>query len=515
MFWVDRIAGEIESHFAKASRDKKPLVIRDEKTVSGRVHVGSMRGVAIHGVVSEALAERGVQNTFTYELNDFDVFDTAQEYLPREFEQYIGRLVKDVPSPAVPSEALAKEGAATNFAEYFGKEFKKVITDTGWTPEFYWGSELYMSGKMDEAIRQALENAEAIRRIYKEVSGSQKEEGWLPISIICERCKKITTTQAKKFDGKLVRYSCSCGYEGSVSPFGGNAKLLWKVEWPAKWKVLGVKVEGSGKDHSTKGGARDVANHIAKEVFGYEPPFDIPYEFFLVGGKKMSSSRGRGSDAKEIAELVPPKIFRLALLGKEINQAFNFDPEGDTIPVLYDQYDKLAENFKVGIKDDYARLFKFLHPGRDTPAPSSLPRFSQVAFVVQMPHLNLEREFPEANRSELEERAAYAKKWLERYAPEKYVFKLQETMPAVQLSEKQKTALATLADYIESEKKVSGEQLHHRLHEIKEEQNIAPAELFGAIYLIFLGKRQGPQAGWFLGALPHAFVLKRLREAVL
>src|SRR3990167_3149769 len=175
MFWADRIVQEIESHFAKASRDKKPLLIRDEKTVSGRVHVGSMRGVAIHGVVSQALKEAKVENTFKYELNDFDVFDTAPEYLPREFERYIGMLLKDVPSP---------DPSAKNFAEYCGKEFQQVITEAGWTPEFYWGSELYLSGKMDGVIREALEHAPDIRRIYKEVSGSQKEEAWLPISVV-------------------------------------------------------------------------------------------------------------------------------------------------------------------------------------------------------------------------------------------------------------------------------------------------------------------------------------------
>lgn len=502
MFWADRIAQEITVRLTKSN--KGPIVIRDEKTLSGRVHVGSMRGVAIHGVVSEALAERGIKNTFKYELNDFDVFDSVPEYLPREFERYVGMLLKDVPSP---------ESGVKNFAEYFGKEFEKVITDSGWAPEFYWGSELYLSGKMDSVIREALEHAETIRRIYKEVSGSQKEVEWLPISIVCEKCKKISTTRAQEFDGESVQYACDCGHAGKMSPFGGNAKLPWKVEWPAKWKVLGVKVEGSGKDHGTKGGARDVANHIAEEVFKYEPPFDIPYEFFLVGGKKMSSSRGRGSSAKEIAELLPPKLFRLALLGKEINQSVNFDPEGDTIPILYDQYDKLAENYKAGTKDDYARLFELLH---SKPA-AFLPRFSQVAFIIQMPHLNLQSEFPGADPHELQERAAYAKKWLERYAPEKYVFKLQETLPeaACELSDKQKSILAALADYIEGEKKLSGEQLHHRLHEIKEEQHITPVELFGALYLIFLGKNQGPQAGWFLASLPKSFVLKRLREGSL
>ena len=514
MFWAEKIAQEIEKKFGK----QNPILIRDEKTVSGRVHVGSMRGVAIHGAVHEALAGMGVKNTFKYELNDFDVFDSIPDYLPREqFEKYLGMMLRDVPSP---------DPSAKNFAEYFGNEFRAVIEGAGFSPEFYWGSELYLSGKMDGVIREAIEHSSDIVRIYKEVSGSQKEGEWLPIAVVCPQCNKVATTESSDFDGSTVQVHCrvdkapytkGCDYKGRVSPFGGKAKLLWKVEWPAKWKVNGVLVEGAGKDHSTKGGSRDVGNHISKEVFNYEPPFDVPYEFFLVGGKKMSSSKGRGSSAKEIAALVPAKIFRLALLGKEINQQVNFDPEGDTIPVLYDQYDKLALGYQTTKDDDYARLFELIHPHgmgeSDSPkngrvrlsqVPGVLPRFSQVAFVVQMPHLELEKEFPDAEVAELQERARYAKHWLEEYAPEKFVFKLQDTLPAVEITKEQKTNIKQILEFLNSKPDTTAEEIHGKLHELK---------AFKEIYLIFLGKDHGPKAGWFLASLSREFVLNRLREA--
>ena len=305
----------------------------------------------------------------------------------------------------------------------------------------------------------------------------------------------------------MVKWAQGCGRDGAVSPFGGKAKFPFKVEWPAKWWVVGVDIEGAGKDHSTKGGARDVAAHIALEVFKYEAPFDMPYEFFLVGGKKMSSSKGSGSSAKEISDLVPTKIFRLALLSKEINQAFNFDPEGDTIPVLYDLYDKLAGEYWAGVRDDFSRLYEFVHPGRALPGQSVLPRFSQVAFVVQMPHMDLYKEFPDADRAELDERAAYAKRWLGAYAPEKFVFKLQESLPeaAKSLPDSSKAALKALHDLIANKSEMpSGEELHAELHKTKE---------FKAIYLAFLGKESGPKAGWFLSVLDRDFVLRRLLEA--
>src|SRR3989344_3959316 len=115
MFWADRIAEEI----AKARGKSAPLLVRDEKTVSGRVHVGSMRGVAIHGAVHEALTDKGVENVFKYELNDFDPMDDIPSYLDRAvFEEHLGKPLKNIPSP---------EPGFASFAEYFGSEFRGVI----------------------------------------------------------------------------------------------------------------------------------------------------------------------------------------------------------------------------------------------------------------------------------------------------------------------------------------------------------------------------------------------------
>lgn len=527
MFWADRIVGAIAEHFTDRIKAGEPLVIRDEKTASGRVHVGSMRGVAIHGLLSKVLREQGVANKFMYEINDFDPFDGLPSYLPKEvYEPYMGVQLFRAPSP---------EASSPNFAEYYGGEFERVITDTGYHPTFYRAKELYESGKMDAAIRLALTHSGKIRDIYKEISGSVRPDTWLPISVICENCSKVSTTLASDFDGETVAYVCAedavpwargCGHRGRVAPYGGKAKLPWKVEWPAKWLALSVAIEGAGKDHSTKGGARDIANHIAREVFDIEPPFDVPYEFFLVGGQKMSSSKGRGSSAREIADLVPPKIFRLALLGKDITQAFNFDPEGETIPVLYDLYDKLAEGYRTGAGDDYSRLFALIetddqHIAAEEIEVPFLMRFSQVAFMVQMPHVDLQQvalelkgsPLTERDRRELEERSSYARRWLAEHAPEKYRFALHETLPpeASELTGVQKQALARVAELLENA--ATPEELHTAIHALKDELSIAPADLFAAIYLSFFGKAQGPKAGWLLYTLPRQSTLARLREA--
>lgn len=524
MFWADRIAREIEDTVA-ARAAGGPLIIRDEKTLSGRVHVGSMRGLAIHGLVSEVLSGKGIENRFLWEHNDFDPFDTVPGYLDAAaYTAHLGKPLYTVPSP---------EPGYENYAEYFGAEFEAAHRKIGMTPSYYRAhKDLYAAGKMDPYIEIALRRAADVRGILKSVSGSVKDDSWLPVSVVCEHCGKMMTTRAYDFDGETVAYSCDrspdetvpCGQTGRLAPWKGAAKLFWKVDWAAKWSAMDVHVEGGGKDHSTKGGSRDVANHIARELFDREPPYDIPYEFFLIGGQKMSSSKGRGSSAKDMADLFPAAVFRLLMLGKDINQQINVDPGGDSVPRLYDWYDDLAQMVREGVADDFTRLYELCQlPAEraEEGAPWQL-RFGQVAFIVQMPHLVLEVEAARVKgaaltaeeRALLTERAEYARFWLSTYAPEQFVYKLQEEgiPPGFSATEEQKKALRLLSSYM-TEAERSGEALHARIHELKTEVPIAPKELFSALYTLFLGRTSGPKAGWFLSVLPRDFILKRLQEA--
>ena len=523
MFWVDKVVEEIKQARGADIASGETLIIRDEKTASGRVHVGSMRGVAIHGIVSEALRAAGVSTSYLYEINDFDPMDGLPNYLDAAvYTEHMGKSLLDVPSP---------DGIAKNFPEYYGQEFEKVITDTGYSPSFYRASTLYLQGRMNEVIQLALDRAALIRDIYKEVSGSVKPTDWHPLNVICENCGKIGTTRVSSWDGKQVTYTCEpeivkwakgCGHTGTTTPFDGRAILPWKVEWAAKWRVMNVAIEGAGKDHGTRGGSRQVAERISREVFAFEPPFDIPYEFFLVGGAKMSSSKGKGSSAREVADLFPPHIFRLQLTITPM-RAINLEPEGETLPILFDTYDKFAQKYWSGEKDDDARHFELVHFG-NPPEQHFLPRFSTVAFLCQIPYVSMEEEFAKAKgaglsdieKAEIEERARYARHWLQAHAPERYKFELQKEVPdaARSLDEAQKKSLEKILAFLQENPQVSGEDLHAKLHEIRKETDLEPAKFFSSLYLSILGKESGPQAGWFLSKLDRNFLLTRLAAVI-
>lgn len=531
MFWADEIIAQVEKTFP----GKKSFIVRDEKTASGRVHVGSLRGVVIHGVVAQALAEKGYDVKYYYEINDADPMDGLPVYLDKEkFLAHMGKPLKDVPSPESPDSPPKPE---KNYARYFGDEFVSVIGRLGFEPIFYLNSTLYAEGKFDHWIDIALEKADEIRRIYKEVSGSEKQEDWYPVQVVCEKCGKVGTTTVIAYEGerekRIVEYTCErvkvtwavgCGYKGKVSPYRGRGKLPWKVEWAAKWQIFPVDVEGAGKDHSVAGGSRDVAVRIALEVFEGVAPVNVPYEFFTIGGAKMSASKAIGASAKEVADTLPEVLLRFLMVRNRPEKHIDFDPGGSTMPRLYDFFDTAAEvNFgrkESDVAEDVKKSFHFgqLKPGQEK--DFFRPRFSRVAFLIQMPQLDFLKEveklkggfLTKEEKNEAENRSQYAKKWLKEFVSENDKFEVQKSVPelAKTLSQGQKIFLSDIASLLEKEQ-WQGEELHAAIHELRKKSPLTPQEGFEAIYIALLGKNSGPQAGWFLEALDKEFVVRRFR----
>ena len=534
MFWLDGLVDAI----IEAYPEKEEFIIRDEKTLSGRVHVGSLRGVVIHGLVAQALQERGKKARFLFEFNDADPMDGMPIYLDEgKFRQHMGKPLKDVPSP---------DGKAKDYPTYFGEEFLKVINKIGFYPEIVRASEQYENGVYDEWIEKALKNKEKIRGIYRQVSGSEKPADWYPLQVICEKCGKVGSTKVTGFDGKEVEYHCvpkqvdwavGCDYKGKVSPFSDpktkkcRGKLPWKVEWPVKWLGYKVDIEGSGKDHCAAGGSHDVGVRICSEVFGGQVPFNIPYEFFLFEGAKMSSSKGMGATAHEMGEALPPELLRFLLTRIRPQTPINFNADGETIPRLYDDYDKNARVYfeEEDGHEDLARAFYFSQTDAENIEKSYLPRFSRVAFFVQIPHLNIQKEIATlkgksltaADKKELEVRENYAKKWLADYASDNHRFEIAEQEIPKKVSEmfpEQKVFLRELANVLEQFEKENaakgkdrGEALHEKIHDHRKSSPLEAREGFSAIYMALIGKESGPQAGWFLEALDPKFVIERFR----
>jgi lysyl-tRNA synthetase class 1 len=525
VFWADEIAASAVG----------PQVVNDSKTPSGTVHVGSLRGPVVVDTIARALRNAGVPVELRYGVDDLDPMDAQALLTPDAIERSMGVPLSRVPDPV--------GDCHDSYARHFAGVFVDTFDGLGIRPDtYYWMSEVYGSGAMDRYIRTALDAAATIRDIYRRVANVNHPDEWHPLFVVCESCGRIGTTIVTGWDGERVSYECrtdlvewatGCGHAGRVSPFGGRAKLPYNVDWAAKWELFGVTIEPAGKDLSTKGGSRDRSDAIAREVFGNEPPLNVPYEFLNIRGKKMSTSKGLGASATRIAEVIPPEQLRLLFLRPRPNTAIEFDPDGtDAIPRLFDESDRLAaatagRDVRGELPPHHDRVFTYslVEPDADVAyeAAAYRPAFSHLALLEQIPGIDAvervaaEKGSPLTDREAalLAQRRAAAGAWLEAYAPDSARLAVQrDALPAAAdgLDVAQRAYLGALASAL-ADITWDGESVQGAIFATATEHGLPAGRAFAALYLAFLGRSSGPRAGWLLAALERDFVIGRLREA--
>jgi lysyl-tRNA synthetase, class I len=522
VFWADELAASSVG----------PQVVNDSKTPSGTVHVGSLRGPVVVDTIARALRNAGVAVELRYGVDDLDPMDAQALLTADAIERSMGVPLAHVPDPA--------GDCHDSYARHFAQVFIDTFDGLGIRPDtYYWMSEVYGSGAMDRYIRTALDAAATIREIYVRVANVRHADDWHPLMVICDNCGRIGTTIVTGWDGQRVHYECrpdlrewarGCGHHGEISPFGGRAKLPYNVDWPAKWDLFGVTIEPAGKDLSTRGGSRDRSDAIAREVFGNEPPRNVPYEFLNIGGRKMSTSKGLGASATQIADVIPPEQLRLLFLRPKPNTAIEFDPDGtDAIPRLFDESDRLAaatagSEVRGELPADHERVFacSLIDPDADVASEAAAyrPAFSHLALLEQIPGVDVvervtaEKASPLSPREAelLEERREAARNWLSTYAPESARIAVRDDFPpeAADLTDVQREYLGALAH---AAPPASGEAWQALIFGTAKQRGLSAGDAFRAVYLAFLGRANGPRAGWLLASLQPEFVAARLREA--
>ena len=512
MLWCDKLAERVTGQ----------QIINDSKTPSGRVHVGALRGVLIHDAMFRTLTDRGIPVRYTFGVDDYDPLDELPAGHKEFFTPYLGTPLCFVPPPPGSS--------ASDIAEHYISEFFDIFRELGVEAETYRMRDIYRMGQFNEAIDTILKNAETVRKVYKEVSNSDRSPNWYPFQAVCEECGRIGTTQVTDYDGKEVTYTCrpdlvtwatGCGYAGKVSPFDGKGKLPWKLEWTAKWKTFGITIEGAGKDHNTKGGSRDVSAACLREIFGQNAPLNIPYEFFLVGGAKMSSSKGIGVSARDMADFLPPEILRFLMIRTQPKQPVNFSPDEKSIIKVFNDFDRFHSRtfHDPKVSEDNKRVYQLseITPEGDFYAAD----FQIVATIAQLPHLDLASEAEKRKGSaltpveqkQLKRRAQSARYWVEHYASPEERIVLQDTLPerAQELTASQRAFLHQLVAVLPT---IPPEDnaLQTALFDAARLTPIAPAQAFNALYRVLLDRDSGPKAGNLLAFLDPDFMRKRFQE---
>ncbi|HJH32381.1 MAG TPA: lysine--tRNA ligase [Methanosarcinaceae archaeon] len=519
--WADVTAGE-------ALKLSNKHLVATGITPSGHIHIGNMREVVTADAAFRALLGKGADAELIYIADTFDPLRKVYPFLPESYAEHVGKPLSQVPCPC---------GECKNYADHFLKPFFGALEKLGIRPKVYLADELYKSGAYTQAIKTALAKRDEIANIIDEVTHKTTADDWSPFNPICTGCGKINTTKVTGFDAdaETVDYTCSCGHSGTV-PMSGGGKLTWRVDWPARWGILGVTVEPFGKDHASRGGSYDTGKRISREIYGYKTPYPIVYEWIMLGKKgAMSSSTGVVVSISDMLKVVPAEVLRYLIIRTKPEKHIQFDP---ALPLLnlVDEYEKL--HYKTEITEYESTVIKLSHASGI--CHTDIP-FKHMVTIYQAARGDIDRimkivaraGYNTDNEKCIRELAENVGNWLEMYAPPFAKFSVQEEVPvhAATLTGVQKAFLSAFSNIINESGELTGEDYHNLVYSAKEadsklhsaivqmpgvgagELEIDPKDMFKAIYISILGQQSGPKAGWFLSSLEKDFLVRRFMDA--
>lgn len=506
MQWLNTIVDELLTKHPSGV-----ITVSSGVSPSGTYHLGTLREVLTAEIIAVEIRRRGREARHIHVCDDLDVFRKVPVDVDPSFEKYLGMPLCDVPSP---------DGVAASYADYFVQALIDAAKEMNLSMEIVRAHEKYRSGYFAPTIEAALSKIEEIRHLIESVSGSKLDKQWSPIQVIEDGRLKNRQFKSIDKDTKTITY-LSGEEEHQISYGDGKVKLNWRIDWPARWALMGVHAEPFGRDHATKGGSYDTGKEIVSAIFNAEAPYPVPYEFINKTGetKKMSKSKGDVITAAQLLELMPVEILWYFIIRSAPGKMLYFD-EQESLMKLFDDFatllstpDKTADEKQLvelclhGVKEPTASNIPFTHLVASYQASLKNPE-KTIEVIARTEH----KDTAQKDRETLIRELKFIDKWLEKSASEDVKFSLQEKVDPNNFSDNQKQYLKNLAEKItQAPADADGAWFHQAIYEFKDNAGLEPKELFTTIYQVLIGKDSGPRAGWFLSLLPKEWLIERFQ----
>ncbi len=421
-------AREVALNIIKERPNEEVYTVASGVSPSGFVHIGNFREIATPYLVVKELKKLGKKVRYILSFDEFDRFRKVPGNINKDYEKYIGKAYVDIPSPFTDNES---------YASYMENRFLDELKAMDIEVECIYQAKEYRSGRYNEYIKKAMDNKDKIFDIIDEFrtqDGTEEEKAnYYPISVYCSKCGYDTTTINSYDKNKgTIKYTCTCGHEEEINiDNASNIKLQWKVDWPMRWMVEKVTFETGGVDHSAANGSKAVAERIVKEIYGYEPPIYIPYNFIGIkgGGAKMSSSTGNVLTLSDLLKVYDKNIIWWFYARFEPMHAFDIALDNDVIR-YYSEFDRWVKLYFNGNIDDKNKSIIEL-TGVDENYLNN-PNFSYLATFLPVVNFNedmlkdlLKKEDIDVSSKEFKNRLELAFNWVTNYGLD-YQVKLLE-----------------------------------------------------------------------------------------
>ena len=507
-YWLDILVEKITK-----AHPEGELIVSSGISPSGPYHVGHAREILTADAVYRGLKQAGRAVRHLHFVDDIEALRKRYPYLPESYELEAGKPLYKIPAP---------DGKSKSYADQFFAEYLKSSKLLGVEMEVFRTSELYSKGVFTEMISLAMSKRDQIVEILLHVSGRELESDWQPIQILDESSGSLKTAKfvGYDFDSCKAHYIGQDGKDYFADAAKGQIKLDWRLDWPARWKLYGVQIEGFGREHATKGGSYDTGVVLAKEIFGYQAPIAVPYDNIALKGqtKKMSSSLGNLVKLIDSLEIIPAEILRYFTFKSRPERQLTFDT-GLGLYTLIDEYAKTEAAVLAGEEPEFKQAWQLASLSGKEHIISTVP-FSHMVTVYQtargdgamvMDLLN-RTGFEKAVQTQADSIAReleYVARWLSAYAPDSIKFEVQNKLPKLELTSQDRDFLGKLVSLLASAE-LTPDTIHDTIYATATAKDIKPGAAFKLIYQLFLNKDQGPKLGFFLSSLDRDFVIDRL-----
>ena len=517
-YWLDIAVREILTTYPEGT-----ITVSSGISPSASYHIGHFREIMTADALTWGIKAAGRDARHVHVVDNFDPLRRRYSFLPESFEAYVGWPISLVPDPF--DDCKNEHGT---YAEHFYREFEGYAKQMGIVPDEVVRSyeDLYANGRMAPIIETAVAKAAKVRAIFAEVSNRTLPEDWLPLQLLSEE-KSFNAYRYDSIDTEnhVINALDADGQRHELDYTAGQVKLNWRVDWPGRWRVLGVQVEPfSAQEHGAAGGSYETGERISREVFGQEPPIPgVRYAniHMLSDTKKMSSSKGNLITPAQALAIMPPEVLRYFVVRSRADRTLVWD-SGQGLFNLLKEFGTTREIMEAGGAAEFADAYRFAIATGDSATISSIP-FEHLVQVYQTAGRDVAQSLTILRRTGYDEQVSaqeetimreftFVSGWLERYAPENVRFELQATLPEVELSPEQKMFLTTLAKNTEGLEPLNGDLMHTAIYDAVTQAGIKPGEGFKTLYRLILARDSGPRAGWFLASLNFDWLRARLRR---
>jgi lysyl-tRNA synthetase class 1 len=521
--WYDKTALEVVQREQKLDRSLDLIRTEMGVSASGMPHIGNLSDAIRSYAVTVALQAQNYRSELIAFADDKDGLRKAPAGMPKLLNKFLGFPVSSIPDPDKCHESFG-EHAISLMLEAFDR--------CGVEYTFMSASDVYKRGLLNDEIKKILLNSKRVGEIIKEEVGQEKFEEALPYFAICGNCGRIYTTKAYELLPKehKILYVCEgmeikgqwfdgCGHKGEVDYTKAEGKLVWKVEFAARWKALDIRFEAYGKDIADSVRVND---HISQEILGYSPPYHAQYELFLTaGGKKFSKSAGVLLAPGDWFRYGSPRSLILLMLKRFVGARSISVLD---IPGYMNELDELEDVYfgKKQIHDKkeltkLSGLYEYcwwLNPPKQAGVhvPYNLlsyiakvaPKAEETQYIVEKLREYGYLKGNEPLSRDLEERIQCIMNWNRDLA------EIKETK--VELSAKEKATIQELVQILQTD--VDANQIQTAVFDVARKHDIQPSQFFKVLYMILLGTSKGPRLGPYIVAMGRKKSIDAMQRAL-